>query len=40
MNREGAAEATQLFEKAIEIDPGYAIAHALLAALRYAPLEG
>jgi tetratricopeptide (TPR) repeat protein len=33
---EGAAEATRLFEKAIEIDPGYAIAHALLAALRYA----
>jgi TolB-like protein len=33
---QGAAEATKLFEKAIEIDPGYAIAHALLAALRYA----
>ena len=33
---QGAAEATRLFEKAIEIDPGYAIAHALLAALRYA----
>jgi tetratricopeptide (TPR) repeat protein len=32
----GAAEATRLFEKAIEVDPGYAIAHALLAALRYA----
>lgn len=32
---QGAEEATRLFEKAIEIDPGYAIAHALLAALRY-----
>ena len=32
----GAAEAARLFEKAIEVDPGYAIAHALLAALRYA----
>jgi adenylate cyclase len=32
----GAAQATRLFEQAIEIDPGYAIAHALLAALRYA----
>ncbi len=32
---EGAAEATRLFEKAVEIDPGYAIAHALLAALRF-----
>ncbi len=29
----GAAEATQLFEKAIELDPGYAVAHALLAAM-------
>jgi len=27
----GAAEATRLFEKAIEIDPGYGMAHALLA---------
>jgi len=33
---QGAAEATRLFEQAVEIDPGYAIAHALLAALRYA----
>jgi len=33
---EGAAEAARLFEKAVEIDPGYAIAHALLAALHYA----
>lgn len=32
----GAAEAARLFEKAIEVDPGYAIAHSLLAALRYA----
>ena len=32
----GAAEATRLAEKAIELDPGYALAHALLAALRYA----
>ena len=31
----GAAEATRLFEQAIELDPGYAIAHALLAALCY-----
>ena len=29
----GAAEATRLFEKAIELDPGYALAHALLAAM-------
>jgi TolB-like protein len=29
----GAAEATRLFEKAIELDPGYAYAHALLAAM-------
>ena len=28
---EGAAEATRLFERAIEIDPGYGFAHALLA---------
>lgn len=33
---EGAAEATRLFEQAVEIDPGYAIAHALLAALHFA----
>ena len=32
----GAAEATRLFEKAIEIDPGYGFAHSLLAAMRYA----
>ena len=31
----GAAEATRLFEKAIEIDPGYGFAHALLATMRY-----
>jgi TolB-like protein/Tfp pilus assembly protein PilF len=29
----GAAEATRLFEKAIELDPGYAYAHALLAVM-------
>jgi TolB-like protein len=29
----GAAEATRLFEKAIELDPGYAFAHALLAVM-------
>src|SRR5262249_55904141 len=38
----GATEATRLFEKAIELDPGYALAHALLAAMvcrrwRYRP---
>ncbi|HSR64607.1 MAG TPA: TIR domain-containing protein [Xanthomonadaceae bacterium] len=32
---EGAAQATRLFEQAIAIDPGYAMAHALLAARRY-----
>ncbi len=31
---EGAAEATRLFEKAIEIDPGYGMAYALLASMR------
>jgi adenylate cyclase len=31
---EGAAEATRLFEKAIEIDPGYGMAYALLATMR------
>ena len=31
----GAAEATRLLQKAIEIEPGYGMAHALLAALRY-----
>jgi TolB-like protein/DNA-binding winged helix-turn-helix (wHTH) protein/tetratricopeptide (TPR) repeat protein len=30
----GAAEATRLFEKAIEIDPGYGVAYALLAVMR------
>lgn len=29
-----AAEATRLFEKAIELDPGYGVAHALLANMR------
>ena len=29
----GAAEATRLFEKAVELDPGYGYAHALLAAM-------
>jgi adenylate cyclase len=29
----GAAEATRLFEQAIELDPGYAYAHALLAVM-------
>ena len=32
--REGAAEARRLFHDAIRLDPGYALAHALLAALR------
>jgi Tfp pilus assembly protein PilF len=32
---EGGAEATRLAEKAIELDPGYALAHAILAALSY-----
>ena len=32
---DGATEATRLFEKAIEIDPGYGFAHAMLAAMRY-----
>jgi adenylate cyclase len=30
---DGAAEAERLFKKAIEIDPGYGLAHALLAAI-------
>ena len=34
-NPGAAAEATRLFEKAIEIDPGYGFAHALLAVMRY-----
>lgn len=32
----GAEEATRLFEQAVQLDPSYAIAHALLAALGYA----
>ena len=32
---ECAAEATRLFEQAIALDPGYGLAHALLAAMRY-----
>ena len=32
---EGEAEATRLVEKAIELDPGYALAHAVLASLAY-----
>ena len=32
----GAAEATRLFERAIEIDPAYGLAHALLATMRRA----
>jgi TolB-like protein len=35
----GAAEATWLFEKAIEIDPGYGYAHALLAAMCFREWE-
>lgn len=31
----GAAEATRLFETAIGLDPGYGLAHALLAVMRY-----
>lgn len=34
-DREGCAEATRLFERAIELDPGYGLAHTLLAAMRY-----
>jgi len=30
----GAAEATRLFERAIELDPGYGLAHSLLATLK------
>jgi TolB-like protein len=33
---EGEAEATQLFERAIEIDPGYGLAYALLATMKRA----
>ena len=32
---DGVAEATRLFEKAIALDPGYGLGHALLAAMRY-----
>lgn len=32
---EGAVEARRLFERAIELDPDYGFAHALLAAMRY-----
>ena len=32
---DGAAEATRLLEKAIEIDPGYGFAHAVLAGVAY-----
>jgi adenylate cyclase len=32
---EGEAEATRLAEKAVDLDPGYALAHAVLAALTY-----
>jgi adenylate cyclase len=32
---QGAAEAARLFEKAIDLDPGYGFAHALLAVMRY-----
>ena len=35
----GAAEATRLVEKAIELDPDYALAHTLLAALTYSRWE-
>jgi tetratricopeptide (TPR) repeat protein len=35
----GAEEATRLAEKAIELDPGYAHAHALLAMLSYSPWD-
>jgi TolB-like protein/tetratricopeptide (TPR) repeat protein len=36
---EGKTEATRLVEKAIELDPGYALAHAVLAALSYSPWD-
>jgi TolB-like protein len=36
---ESAAEATRLVEKAIELDPGYALAYSLLAALTYSRWE-
>jgi adenylate cyclase len=36
---DGAAEAIRLFEKAIEIDPGYGLAHAFLASLYWRKWE-
>jgi adenylate cyclase len=36
---DGAAEAVQLLEKAVEIDPGYGLAHALLAGLYWRKWE-
>jgi len=36
---DGAAEAIQLFEKAIELDPDYGLAHALLASLHWRKWE-
>ncbi|MGC1522978.1 MAG: winged helix-turn-helix domain-containing protein [Steroidobacteraceae bacterium] len=36
---EGETEAARLVEKAIELDPGYALAHAVLAALSYSQWE-
>jgi serine/threonine protein kinase len=36
----GAAEATQLFEKAIQIDPGYGIAYGLLSMMRIHAWKG
>jgi TolB-like protein/DNA-binding winged helix-turn-helix (wHTH) protein len=36
---EGAAEAKRLFEQAIDIDPGYGLAHALLASLYWRKWE-
>jgi TolB-like protein/Tfp pilus assembly protein PilF len=38
-NPDGAAEAIRLFEKAIEIDPSYGLAHALLAGLYWRKWE-
>ena len=35
MDAKEAAEAERLFQRAIELDPGYGLAHALLAAMRY-----
>ena len=35
-----AAEATRLFEQAIEVDPDYGLAHALLAVMRYRQWRG